>query len=111
MPRLATKRCREKIERDKAGVKKGDEKAGQGERGIRGERESFSKQKGMKRGKRRRVKKGSRLRAGQYAQAGHGGSYGNEMRSKERSYGRPGRPGGERLAGGAKTVGGAIPLP
>ena len=33
------------------------------------------------------------------------------MRSKERTYGRPGRPGGERLAGGAKTVGGAIPLP
>ena len=48
------------------------------------------------------------MRAGQYAQAGHGGSYGNEMRSKERSYGRPG---GEGLAGGAKTVGGAIPLP
>ena len=40
-----------------------------------------------------------------------GGSYGSEMRSKERTYGRPGRPGGKRLAGGAKTVGGAIPLP
>ena len=52
--------------------------------------------------------RGSRLRAGQYAQAGNGGSCGNEMRWKERSYGRPG---GEGLAGGAKTVGGAIPLP
>ena len=78
--------------------------------------------KGRRGGKRRRVEKGctrsmveegrgSRLRAGQYAQAGHGGSYGNEMGSREISYGRPGRPGGEMLAGGAKTVGGAIPLP
>ena len=88
MPRLATKRGREKIERDKAGVKKGDEKAEQGETESV-VRESISKQKGMKRGKRRRVQKGctsvrgmtrsgveegrgSRLRAGQYAQAGHG---------------------------------------
>ena len=52
--------------------------------------------------------RGSRLRAGQYAQAGSGGSGGSEMRWEERSYGRPG---GEGLAGGAKTVGGAIPLP
>ena len=32
MPRLATKRGREKIEREKTGVNKRDEKAGQGER-------------------------------------------------------------------------------
>ena len=51
MPRLATERGREKIERDKAGVKKGDQEAEQGERGIRGERKSSSKQKGKKRGK------------------------------------------------------------
>ena len=38
----------------------------------------------------------------------HGEGCGNEMRWKERSYERPG---GEGLAGGAKTVGGAIPLP
>ena len=44
--------------------------------------------------------RGSRLRAGQYAQAGCGGSGGSEMRWEERSYGRPG---GEGLAGGAKT--------
>ena len=30
MPRLATKRGREKMKREKAGIKKGDEKAGQG---------------------------------------------------------------------------------
>ena len=77
----------------------------------KGEKEGFSKLEEIKKRKRRRVDQGSRLRAGQYAQAGHGGSYGSEMRSKERTYGRPGRPGGERLAGGAKTVGGAIPLP
>ena len=54
---------------------------------------------------------GTPLRAGQYAQAGYGGRCGNAMRSRGRSYGRPGRPGGKGLAGGAKTVGGAIPLP
>ena len=55
MPRLATKRGREKIERDKAGVRKGDEKAGQGE--------SFSKQeeeKGKTKTSRSRIPTASR---------------------------------------------------
>ena len=51
MPRLATKRGKEKFERGRVGVKRGDEKAYQGERRIRGERKNIVKQKGMKRGK------------------------------------------------------------
>ena len=60
------------------------------------EGESVVREKASSTGRKGRTetsRSGSRQRAGQYAQAGHGGGYGSEMISKERT-GRPGRPGG-----------------
>ena len=79
-----------------------------GEKRIRGEKDGFNKkEKGKTEMSRLGLPKASRTICPGWPRE----KLWKREVSKERTHGRPGRPRGGRLAGGAKTAGGAIPLP